>query len=56
MPIDEEHTFLKEAFELLRWVTNCAHMRGPAGTTAYFISQEKMDEIRSLVRTTDAHI
>lgn len=50
MSNDEEHDPLIEALELLRWVASCAHMSGPAGTTAYFISQEKMDEIRSLIR------
>ena len=33
---------------LLKWIARCAHMRGPADTKAYFISDEVMDEIRRL--------
>lgn len=46
---DEEHDALVEARELLSWVARCAHMAGPAGAKAYFISDEKMTAIRLFV-------
>lgn len=35
--------------EAMEWITRCAKMSGPAGTTAWFISEGHMEKCRSLV-------
>ena len=38
-----------ELFVALEHITRCASMRGPAGTTAYFISDEQMNAAKKLI-------
>lgn len=45
---DAEHDLLIEARELLDWVARCAYANGPVGTKMYFISDDKMQQIREL--------
>ena len=33
----------------LEWITRCAKMSGPAGTTAYFIADERMAAAKAAV-------
>jgi hypothetical protein len=39
----------RKLYEALWWVVRSAHMRGPAGTKAYFISDENMAKAKAAV-------
>ena len=39
-----------DLLEALEWITRCASIRGPAGTTAYIISDDAMDRAKAAVR------
>ncbi|AJF08188.1 hypothetical protein [Geoalkalibacter subterraneus] len=45
----EEKRELKEARDLIKWVTHCASIKGPAGTTAYIVSDSHMQKMRKFV-------
>lgn len=42
-----------ELYRMLRWITRCASITGPAGATAYFISDDIMEPARSLIDYLD---
>ena len=47
--IEDPETTVPWLANLLEWITRCAHMSGPAGTTAYFISDETMEAAKAAV-------
>lgn len=40
--------------DALRWITRCAKNRGPVGTTAYIVSDERMAQAQAAVEEADA--
>ena len=38
-----------DMYEALLWITRCAKAKGPAGTTVYFISDEKMAAAKAAI-------
>lgn len=43
----------QELLNLARWISRCAAMQGPVGTTAYFIKPDVMSQLRLLVNYID---
>lgn len=41
-----------ELLEILEWITHCASIKGPAGTTAYVIGDKYIETARSVVAKT----
>jgi hypothetical protein len=39
-----------DMYEALSWIVRCVKARGPAGTTVYFISDEKMEAAKAAIR------
>jgi hypothetical protein len=53
----EAERYRKAAAKLLdalRWITRCAKIRGPAGTTAYIVSDERMAQARTAITEAEA--
>lgn len=46
---DLDREAVQRLYEALWWVVRSAHMRGPAGTKAYFISDENMAKAKAAV-------
>lgn len=44
---------IARAYSLLRWVSRCATMTGPAGTQSVFVSKKMLEEIREFVEEID---
>ena len=38
-----------DLLDALQWITRCASIRGPVGTTAYLISDKRMAEVRAAI-------
>jgi hypothetical protein len=42
-----------ELVEAAAWIPRCAKMRGPYGTTVYFISDKAMEALRKALRAVE---
>lgn len=40
---------VQEMIDVLFWISRAARINGPAGTTAYFISDEHMNKARKII-------
>jgi hypothetical protein len=38
-----------EIYETLKWITRCAKIKGPAGTTGYLISDKVMEQAKAAI-------
>ncbi len=49
-PAGRKEAINQEMYDVLEWITRCAHMRGPLGCTVYFITDEAMDRAKRIVK------